>query len=565
MEEKKNLITVNIDGHDLEVAPGTNMVEAAAMLGKEIPHYCYHPKLSIAGNCRMCLVELGMPGRDRTTGEAMLNEDGTPKIMWMPGPAIGCGTKASPGIHIKTDSPKALESREAVTEFLLVNHPLDCPICDQAGECTLQEFSSTHGRGYSRFIEEKNVKPKRTRLGPRVTLDDERCVLCSRCVRFSEEIAKDDVLGFTDRGSYTTLTCFPGKKLANNYSLNTVDICPVGALTSTDFRFKMRVWFLKDSNSIDFETSVGANTVVSAREGKIYRIKPRRNDEVNDTWMTDSGRDLYKLVESEDRLTNCSIDGAEASAQDAIAKASELLKSAQGVAVVGSGLCSVEEQFALKAIAKSVEAKGVYLVARYGESDGILMSTDRNPNVRGALMTGLIDRLPEEELGNLGSKIDSGEVSTILVVKEDLVAAGLSEAQLKKITIVYLGAHKNATSGKASALLAGLTQFEKSGTVINQQFRIQKFHRVIPGPGGAIEDLYALASIQANISEDSFPSTVGSVWKQLRVGGTPLAGVSFKSLSDQGQLLDGSAFENLPFREGESLHFEPKREVAAAE
>lgn len=180
-------------------------------------------------------------------------------------------------------------------------------------------------------------------------------------------------------------------------------------------------------------------------------------------------------------------------------------------------------------------------------------------------MTGLIDGLPEEQLSDLGSKIDSGEVTAILVVKEDLVAAGLSEAQLKKISIVYLGAHKNATSGKALALLAGLTQFEKSGTVINQQFRIQKFHRVIPGPGGTIDDLYALASIQANISEDSFPSTVGSVWKQLGAEGTPLAGVSFQSLSDQGQLLDGSAFEYLPFREGESLHFEPKREVAAAE
>lgn len=565
MEEKDNLITVNIDGQDLQVPAGTNMVEAAAMLGKEVPHYCYHPKLSVAGNCRMCLVELGMPGRDRGTGEAILNEDGTPKILWMPGPAIACSTKAAPGMHIKTDSPKAVESREAVTEFLLLNHPLDCPICDQAGECTLQEFSSAHGRGYSRFIEEKNVKPKRTRLGPRVTLDDERCVLCSRCIRFSEEIAKDDVLGFTDRGSYTTLTCFPGKELANNYSLNTVDICPVGALTSTDFRFKMRVWFLKDSNSIDFETSVGANTVVSAREGKIYRIKPRRNDEVNDTWMTDSGRELYKLVEAEDRLTQCAIDGVAASAQDAIAKASAVLKDRDGIAVVASGLCSVEEQFALKAIAKTAKAKGVYLVARYGEEDGILMSVDRNPNVRGALMTGLIDRLPEERLNELGAKIDSGEVTTILAVKEDLIAAGLSEAQLNKVTIVYLGAHRNATSAKATVLLAGLTQFEKSGTVINQQFRIQKFSRVIPAPGGAIEDLYALASIQADLSEDSFPSTVGSVWKQLGADGSAFAGIAFQSLSDQGHLLDGSAFDALPFREGKSLNFEPKREAAVAE
>ncbi len=566
MEEKDNLITVNIDGRDLKVPAGTNMVEAAAILGKEIPHYCYHPKLSVAGNCRMCLVELGMPGRDRATGEPMLNEDGTPKIMWMPGPAIGCGTKAAPGMHIKTDSPKALESREAVTEFLLVNHPLDCPICDQAGECTLQEFSSTHGRGYSRFIEEKNVKPKRTRLGPRVTLDDERCVLCSRCVRFCEEVADDDVLGFTDRGSYSTLTCFPGKELANNYSLNTVDICPVGALTSTDFRFKMRVWFLKESNSIDFESSVGANTVVSAREGKIYRIKPRRNDEVNDTWMTDSGRELYKIVESEDRLNQCAIDGTPASAQDAIAKASELLKNASsGVAIVGSGLCSVEEQHALKAIADSVEAKGVHLVARYGEGDGILLSADRNPNVRGALMTGLIDALPDEKLTALGSRIDSGEVDTVFAVKEDLIAAGLTEDQLSKVKLIYLGAHGNQTTAKAAALLAGLTQFEKSGMVINQEFRIQKFHRVIPGPGGAIEDLYALASIQANLSGESFPSTVGSVWKQLGAEETPFSGISFQGLSDKGQLLDGSAFDSLPFREGKSLHFEPKGEAVAAE
>lgn len=564
MEDKDNLITVNIDGQDLKVPAGTNMVEAAAMLRKEIPHYCYHPKLSIAGNCRMCLVELGMPGRDRATGEPMLNDDGSPKIMWMPGPAIACGTKAAPGMHIKTDSPKALESREAITEFLLINHPLDCPICDQAGECTLQEFSSKHGRGYSRFIEEKNVKPKRTRLGPRVTLDDERCVLCSRCIRFCDEIANDSVLGFTDRGSYSTLTCFPGKELANNYSLNTVDICPVGALTSTDFRFKMRVWFLKEVNSIDFETSVGANTVVSAREGKIYRVTPRRNDEVNDTWMTDSGRELYKIVEAEDRLTACSIAGNEVPATESIAKASEILQG-EAVAIVGSGQCSVEEHYALKALAKSIGSQSVDLVARYGDGDGLLMSVDRNPNVRGALVTGLIDRLPEERLDGLGSKIDSGEVKTVFSVKEDLAEAGLSEEQLAKVAIIYLGTHRNATSEKADVVLAGLTQFEKSGTVVNQQFRIQKFNRVVPGPRGCIEDLYSLATIVANIGNETFPSTVGSIWKRIASEIGQLAELSFQSLPDQGRILDSSAFEHLPFREGKSLHFEPKQEAVVAE
>ncbi len=563
-EKKDNLVTVNIDGQDVQVPKGTNMIEAAAMVGKEVPHYCYHPKLSVSGNCRMCLVELGMPGRDRATGEAMLNEDGSPKIMWMPGPAIGCGTNAAPGMHIKTDSEKVTQAREGVTEFLLVNHPLDCPICDQAGECTLQEFSSAHGRGAGRFIEEKNVKPKRTKLGPRVMLDDERCILCSRCIRFSDEVAKDGVLGFTDRGSYSTLTCFPGKQLENNYSLNTVDICPVGALTSTDFRFKMRVWFLKEVNSIDFETSVGCNTSVHSREGKIYRIKPRRNDGVNDTWMPDSGRELYKLVEAENRLTSCLVDGVAATAQDAVVRASELLNG-EGLAVVGSGQCTVEEQFVLKAIVDSAKTKGAYVVARYGEDDGILVSKDRNPNVRGALMTGLINTLPEEQLTALGAQIDSGEVKTILAVKEDLIAAGLTEAQLSKVTIVSLDTHSNATTAKAKVVIAGLTNFEKSGTLINQQFRIQKFNKAIPAAGSAINDLLALSTIQANISGAEYPSTLGSLWNLISESNSTFEGVSFNSLCDQGKELDSSAFDGLAFKEGKSLLFDPKQEAVAAE
>lgn len=563
-EKKDNLITVNIDGQDLQVPPGTNMVEAVKMLGKEVPHYCYHPKLSIAGNCRMCLVEMGMPGRDRATGEPMLNEDGTPKIMWMPGPAIACGTKAAPGMHIKTSSPKAVESRESVTEFLLVNHPLDCPICDQAGECKLQEFSASHGRGYSRFIEEKNVKPKRTRLGPRVTLDDERCILCSRCIRFSDEVAKDSVLGFTDRGSYSTLTCFPGKELANNYSLNTVDICPVGALTSTDFRFKMRVWFLKESKSIDFETSVGANTLISSREGKVYRVTPRRNDEVNDTWMPDSGRDLYKQIEAEDRLSFSTVHGSETSAVEALKAAAGLLKG-EGVAIVGSGRNTVEEQFVLKQIADQVNAKGVYLVARYGDDDGILISKDRNPNVRGALATGLISDLPAEQLSVLASQIDSGEVTTVLATKEDLVAAGLSEAQINKVKLVVIDTHASATTKNADVAIAGLTQFEKSGSVINQQFRIQKFHKAVPGPVGSIDDLAALSAIQASLSGETCPSVVGTVWEKIATEGSIFEGLTFKGIADTGVLLDGSAFSGLAFVEGKSLHFEPKLEAAAAE
>ncbi|MEO7413363.1 MAG: 2Fe-2S iron-sulfur cluster-binding protein, partial [Opitutaceae bacterium] len=233
---KPDLVTVNVDGREVAVPKGTNVIEAARLAGVDIPYYCYHPKLTVVGNCRMCLIEMGMPAVDPATKAPVMDPaTGKQKINWIPRPQIGCATNASPGLHIRTTTPQIKDCREGVMEFLLVNHPLDCPICDQAGECKLQEQSTGYGRGYSRYIEQKNVKPKRTQLGPRVTLDDERCILCSRCIRFSKEIAKDDVLGFVDRGSFSTLTCFPGKTLANNYSLNTVDICPVGALTSTDF------------------------------------------------------------------------------------------------------------------------------------------------------------------------------------------------------------------------------------------------------------------------------------------------------------------------------------------
>ncbi|MCD8483896.1 MAG: 2Fe-2S iron-sulfur cluster-binding protein [Verrucomicrobia bacterium] len=170
--KKDNLISVFVDGQEVRVEPGTNMVEAATRVGTEVPHYCYHPKLSVVGNCRMCLVEMGLPGRDRATGQPLLDGDGNPVIQWMPKPAIACATTATPGLHIRTQSPMVKECREGVMEFLLVNHPLDCPICDQAGECRLQEFATDYGRGFSRFIEQKNVKPKRTRIGPRVMLDE---------------------------------------------------------------------------------------------------------------------------------------------------------------------------------------------------------------------------------------------------------------------------------------------------------------------------------------------------------------------------------------------------------
>ncbi len=552
---KTDLITVNVDGKEIAVPKGTNVIEAAKSLGIDIPHYCYHPKLSVSGNCRMCLVEMGMPAVDPTTKQPLFDSvTGKQKVNWMPRPTIGCATNASPGLHIRTNTPAVKECREGVMEFLLINHPLDCPICDQAGECKLQEQATEYGRGYSRFIEKKNVKPKRTQLGSRVMLDDERCILCSRCVRFCKEIAKDDVLGFVDRGSYSTLTCYPGRKLENNYSLNTVDVCPVGALTSTDFRFKMRVWFLKQTNSIDTESSVGANTVVWSREGVLYRITPRRNDEVNDTWMADSGRLLYKQVRADNRLLAARIGGRVSAPAEALASAASLLKAGK-VAVVGSGRSSVEEQFLLAKLASALGVKAS-LVARVGEGDGLLISADRNPNTRGALLTGLVSELPSTSLSKLAAEIQAGSVSTVLSFGEDLTAAGIDAATLAKVSVIYVGTHANATSEHAKVLIPSLTVFEKRGTLVNQQFRLQKFAAAVPAPEGVTDDLATLSSLLSALGQ-SAGSSVEAVWTSLAAEVPQLAGLSLQKIPETGLLIDGSAWASQAFPEEATLHYKP--------
>lgn len=551
-------ITINIDGQDIDVPKGINIIEAVKLAGKgkEVPHYCYHPKLSIAGNCRMCMVEMGMPMRDRATGEAVLDENGVQKIGWMPKPTIGCATNASPGMHIRTNSEMVKESRNGVTEFLLINHPLDCPICDQAGECRLQEFSAEHGRGYSRFIEQKNVKPKRTKLGSRVTLDDERCILCSRCVRFSKEIAGEDVLGFVDRGTYSTLTCYPGKELEHNYSLNTVDICPVGALTSTDFRFKMRVWFLKRTNSICTESSVGANTEIWSREGKIYRITPRRNDAVNDTWMTDSARELFKASESDDRLTHYTIEGVHKTDAETAQAAADFLKSGD-VAIVGSAHSSVEEQFFYRQMADRCGAS-VSLVSHTGSGDGILLSEERTPNLRGALLNGLITKLPDADLTPLAREINSGAIKTLVVVNEDITKFGISSELLAKVKIVYFGTHANEVSQVANVVCPSLMVYEKDGSFVNQSFRLQKFKAAIPGPRGIQSDITVLEKIVAVLGDEK-PSalTIDVAWERIADKMSAFEGLSWRGISDEGVALDPAQFIDLPFVETKNLKFDP--------
>lgn len=556
-EDTSNLVTINIDGKDYQVAAKQNLIDAAHSHGIEIPHYCYHPKLPTAGSCRMCLVEIGMPMRDRATGEPVMDEaTGKQKIGWMPKPAIACGTTVSPGLHVRLNSKMTVSSREGVTEFLLANHPLDCPICDQAGECTLQEFSSEYGKGYSRYRDEKNVKPKHKSLGPLVMYDGERCIRCTRCVRFCRTILKRPILGVTQRGSHSEIDCYPGTQLDGNYTLNVVDVCPVGAMTSKDFRFKMRVWFLKKAKSICTESSVGVNTTVWSREGKIYRITPRENDDVNIVWMSDSGRMLYKTVEAETRLKQFRRGESEVTFDEAVDAALALLKKGTP-AFVASGKMSVEEQFILKTLVDTTGGN-VYLAKTLGENDGLLISEDRTPNRRGALVTGLVKDFDSAEVSALAAKIDAGEVQTVFVCGEDLKDLGLTDEQLKKVDIVYLGTQANATSAEASVVLPARTVFEKAGSFINQEFRLQKFEAAIPGIAGTENDALILATIAARASSGIVKDiSVGAIWDTIRENCAPLAAVDYAKIPDTGVLLDAAPWANIAFPETGSLKYTP--------
>src|ERR1035438_5096481 len=475
------MIKVRVNGKEVE-APKTmpdpvsgkplptSMIQACAIAQVDVPHYCYPPKLPVAGNCRMCLVEFGTPaiGPDR---KPILNSDGTPRIAKAPRPAIACATPISPGMEIYTDTPTVKQMREGVLEFLLINHPLDCPICDQAGECKLQEYSVEYGQSESRFVEPKVHKPKRVDLGPRIVLDDERCILCTRCIRFTRDIAGDDALGIVNRGSYNTLTAYPGKVFDNNYTLNTVDICPVGALTSKDFRFKMRVWFLKETKSLCTSCATGCNIVIGSREERIYRYEPRENDAVNACWMCDYGRLNYNWIGRVDRLVKVQSPKSKVQSQPegwaaVLGEISHKLKqvAAGSVAVIASARQTNEELYLLAKLSKKLGAL-TDAVPRAGEGDRLLLNPDRNPNSNGARLTGIAAEPMGSSLPKIAEGIRSGRIKTLIVFGEDVTKHGIGAELLGKLeTLIVSDILPNATTKLAHYLLPGCAHAEKRGS-----------------------------------------------------------------------------------------------------
>ena len=449
--------TLTIDGVQVTVDAGTSIIEAAKKLGKDTPHFCYHPKLSVAGNCRMCLVDV----------------EKSPK------PVISCQAQCGEGMVVHTDTPNVKALRKNVLEFILINHPIDCPVCDQAGECKLQEYYMKHSISDSQMMEEKVHKPKRVDLGPLVVLDSERCVLCSRCIRFCDEISKTGELCFSHRGDHETLTTFPGMQLDNKYSLNTVDICPVGALTNKDFRFECRVWFLQETASVCNGCSTGCNIKINHNDGKIHRYLPRDNEAVNQCWLCDEGRLSYKYVNAESRLLRprkqLSNETKPLAPKLAVQELMDSLKHSKDLVFVGSAYESNENNYALKKLAKTLGTTELYYTAREvanPSQDDFLIKADKNPNRAGVIALGFKPLTEAKLAGKIVVVLDGLNVNELAKLKADAPKL-----------LIALSSNENSTTQIADWVLPSATFAEQIGTFTNFQKRAQYFTQALAVKG----------------------------------------------------------------------------------
>lgn len=459
----------NIDGKDIQFTQGQTIIEAAKQHGIDIPHFCWHPSLSISGNCRMCLVEI----------EKM------PKLV------IACSTIAAEGMVVHTQSQKTIEARNAVMEFFLINHPLDCPICDEAGECKLQDYAYQHSVGESRFADEKNHKDKRIPLGPYVMFDAERCISCSRCIRFCDEIAKDPELTFINRGDRVTIVTYPGEEMDNPYSLNTTDICPVGALTNRDFRFHARVWDMSETKSICIGCSRGCNSEIWVRNNKVLRITPRYNEDVNSYWMCDHGRvNTYKFINAEGRVNGPYIrkEGilVQVGWEDAFSHTAEKLKSfnKDEIAFIASPFATCEDNYVFKKFAQTIIGSKHLDFMRHVDpnfSDDILRKDDITPNTLGCELLGISPNKSGLKLEGIFNGIKQKKIKAVYIIEDDLISAipELENIFAELELLIVHSTNFNHTTSLADVVFPSATYAEKNGTFVNFQGRIQRIRPAV--------------------------------------------------------------------------------------
>ncbi len=482
---------LTIDDKEFEFPDGTSLFDACEVArGEALPHFCYHPDLPVAGVCRLCQVEI----------------EGAPKL------TIACNTVVRDGMVVHTRSERVRKAAQQILEMHLINHPVDCPICDQAGECGLQDQYMKYGL-YGSQVEmtAKVHKNKAKVIGPYVILDQERCVLCSRCVRFCNEVTGTGELGIFNRGDRAELDVAPGVQLDNNYSMNTVDICPVGALTSRDFRFAKRVWMLKSTPGICPGCATGCNVRIDHEGGRVYRLKPRRNPEVNGAWMCDRGRMTYKALHDERRLLKPRVGERDLTWAEVREQVEELLGGQRPGLVIVSPHLSLEEMF----MARELAGAGAIVSGPGGmgmnEADALLLDADRTPNRRGLATLGIAELDAAELAGRLGDA-----TGAIVIVGGD---PARDEAFLTALdghaATMFIGTHGGVTAAAARLVLPAAAWAEKAGTFVNRQGRWQGFQQAVVRPDAVREVWRILAEIKAAVEDDAGPQSLKAVRRAL--------------------------------------------------
>lgn len=530
------MATFKIDGNEIEIVPGRDLIRTASDHGIYIPHYCYHPGLTAPANCRMCLVEIETGGRK--------------------GLVPACTTRPGEGMSVDTQSAVVKRNQAAVMEFLLINHPLDCPVCDQAGECDLQDYSFTYGPEGSRFHEKKTVQPKKD-IGKHIMLYSDRCIRCTRCIRFCDEISGTNELGYFNRGVHNEIDIFPGIRLDNRMSGNTVDICPVGALLDKEFLFKQRVWFLKGQDSVCPGCSAGCNIRIDHNKDRIYRLVARENLEVNDYWMCDDGRHGWGFIHRDERLLFPSAGRGQyeqlvlwEAAFAAIREGFGRIRDAHGagaIAGIASGHLTNEENYLFGRLMKEgLGVSEVGLASHTGaEGDvpfkcGFTIRADKCANTRGVkeVMAGLgVQVLP---VADIWTGIRQGRIKGLYVLGGDF-APDPSEAEVDALKmlgfLVVQDILRNDATQAADVVLPGAAFAEKDGTFTNHGGRVQRIRPAFRSPGDSRPDWEILRDLGVALGVAFEFSDAAAVLNDLSTRVKAFAGVSFESVDGHGQLL----------------------------
>jgi NADH-quinone oxidoreductase subunit G len=514
------MVTLTIEGRTAVVPEGTSILEAAKTVGVLVPHYCYHPGLPVAGVCRMCLVEV----------------EKFPKL------APSCATTVGEGQVVHVHSPKALEARKGVLEFLLINHPLDCPVCDQAGECELQDYTFAEGRAESRYLEPKRFNPVED-FGGDVLYVANRCILCTRCVRFMDQVAQEPVLNVSERGDRALIGIHPDAGLTHAWASNVVDLCPVGALLSKDFLNKARAWELDRTASVCPNCSQGCNMVLETRDGTVARFRPRSNDQVNHFYLCDEGRLDYRWLERTDRVEAPAVrqragrEGlAMAGWDDAMSAAGRALEGGRVVALVSARL-SNESLFAVSQLLASVpDAIGVFRVPT-GREDALpgvkdlSLRAERVPNGTGARLLGF------REIDELGDVLRDGD--TLLVVDESLEGIDVAVLARAAHTVVVGTTLPEVVRGAADVVLPIATFAEEDGTWTNLRGRVQRFLQAKQAPGMTRPSWAVLGDLAASRGVGKGYFTASEAFDALAAAAVPFTGMEYDTLGLHGLVVRG--------------------------